>query len=142
MNVRRHRLADDPAYPAAAAADDPALAALRDQSDPDALVEALTDRLRRQFPTTLAADEWGRPVAYRHVVRAALSALPPHVTRELAERMTEQERPADPGPMLDATPVTVSVIDLVRQDQVAAGVGWPEQIAAGPLPAVDPAYDW
>jgi len=93
MNVLRTRRPD--AAPAIVLPDeDPAAAHLRDEPDPDPLVEALTARLRKQFPASLSCDEWGRPVAYRHVVRAALSALPPHVTRELAERLSEHDEPA------------------------------------------------
>lgn len=143
MNVLRARRPDD-ASTLAVPEEDPATAHLRDEADPDPLVEALTARLRKQFPTSLSSDEWGRPVAYRHVVRAALSALPPHITRELAERLGEhdepapvepeamavpglpaQELPSVPAPAADLTVLLpVAYVDL---DQPPAhGVGWPE----------------
>lgn len=124
MNMRRGRrgeAATSATTTAGAVLEDPALLHLRDEVDPDPLVEALTDRLRRQFPGSLTADEWGRPVAYRHVVRTALSALPPHVTRELAQRLAE-----DPPADLEVTPAPVDYIDLRQPSAlVSQGVGWP-----------------
>lgn len=150
MNVLRARR-PDAASTVVVPEEDPATAHLRDESDPDPLVEALTARLRKQFPASLSCDEWGRPVAYRHVVRAALSALPPHVTRELAERLGEHGVPTPVEPQTPdaqdlAAPqpsspdleslLPVAYIDLdqpmARVDSsplprpAAHGVGWPE----------------
>lgn len=133
MNVLRTRRSD--AAPSIVVPDeDPAMAHLRDESDPDPLVEALTARLRKQFPGSLSRDEWGRPVAYRHVVRAALAALPPHVTRELAERLSEHDEPAELSPAyvdLDepaaSLPETTGTGVPTRfSEPTTLGVGWPE----------------
>jgi hypothetical protein len=133
MNVLRTRRSD--AAPAIVLPEeDPATGHLRDESDPDPLVEALTARLRKQFPESLSCDEWGRPVAYRHVIRAALSALPPHVTRELAERLSEHDEPAELSlayvdldePAASLPEPTGTGAPLVFSEPMAHGVGWPE----------------
>lgn len=66
---------------------------LRDEPDPDPTVEAMTARLRRVFPNSLGVDEWGRPVAYRHVVRTALSALPIPAALEMPEQLRREALP-------------------------------------------------
>ena len=97
---------------------------LRDQGDSDPLVEALTERLRRQFPASLSYDEWGRPVAYRHVVRAALSALPPELMVDLAKRVSDPEPLPERG---QPQAPDARVVDLTTaRVPCYAGVGWPE----------------
>ena len=48
---------------------------LRDEWDPDPLVEQAVQRLRDSLGGMTATDEWGRPMAWRHVVRSALGPL-------------------------------------------------------------------
>jgi len=47
-------------------------ASFRDAVDPDPLVEAMVERLRSSLSGLVALDEYGRPVAWRQVVRLAL----------------------------------------------------------------------
>jgi len=47
-------------------------ASFRDAIDPDPLVEAMVERLRSSLAGLVALDEYGRPVAWRAVVRVAL----------------------------------------------------------------------
>lgn len=105
----------------------------RDESDPDPLVEAMTERLRRAFPESLNADEWGRPVSYRHVVRAALSALPPDVTLHV-RRLLARPGPAEAvktcsGSSPDVVVLPATEVVLAGEDSKPAfattGVGWP-----------------
>jgi hypothetical protein len=49
--------------------------ALRDEPDPDPVVQAAADRLREQLSSLQATDEWGRPVTWRQVARIALGPL-------------------------------------------------------------------
>ena len=44
----------------------------REDVDPDPLVEAMVERLRSSLSGLVALDEYGRPVAWRAVVRVAL----------------------------------------------------------------------
>lgn len=46
--------------------------ALREATDPDPLVEQMVERLRTSLSDMVALDEYGRPIAWRHVVRIAL----------------------------------------------------------------------
>ncbi len=46
--------------------------ALREAVDPDPLVEQMVERLRGSLSDLVALDEYGRPIAWRHVVRLAL----------------------------------------------------------------------
>lgn len=70
MRRAQHQLRD-PAAPATTHLPevDPAL---RDEPDPDPLVEAMVQRLRENLSALVALDEWGRPVPWRSVVRVAL----------------------------------------------------------------------
>lgn len=45
---------------------------LRDEVDADPIVEEMVSRLRAELTHLAALDEWGRPVAWRNVVRVAL----------------------------------------------------------------------
>ncbi len=49
--------------------------ALRDEPDPDPVVEAAAQRLRDQLSSMEPVDSWGRPVAWRQVARIALGDL-------------------------------------------------------------------
>jgi hypothetical protein len=48
---------------------------LRDEADPDPMVEEMVARLRAGLTSLVAIDEWGRPMAWRNVVRLALGPL-------------------------------------------------------------------
>jgi hypothetical protein len=48
---------------------------LRNEVDPDPLIEEMVGRLREGLGTLVAIDEWGRPLAWRNVVRLALGPL-------------------------------------------------------------------
>jgi hypothetical protein len=55
---------------------DPAeLARLRDERDPDPLLEEATERLRAALVHLDARDEWGRRLAWRQVARIALGPV-------------------------------------------------------------------
>jgi hypothetical protein len=82
---RRRDLDDDPELLALGLESDPEL---RDEPDPDPLVEAATERLREPLSALSAVDAWGRPVAWRHVARIVLGAAaaePPQPTEAPAE---------------------------------------------------------
>jgi hypothetical protein len=49
--------------------------ALRDERDPDPIVEEATERLRQELSDLGAVDAWGRPLAWRQVARIALGTL-------------------------------------------------------------------
>jgi hypothetical protein len=59
--------------------------ALRDEVDPDPVVEEATARLRDQLLGLEAVDAWGRPVAWRQVARIALGPL---ATSRVRDAMT------------------------------------------------------
>lgn len=48
--------------------------ALRNEVDPDPLIEEMVGRLRDGLSSLVAVDEWGRPLAWRNVVRLALGS--------------------------------------------------------------------
>jgi hypothetical protein len=48
---------------------------LRNEIDPDPLIEEMVNRLREGLSNLHAVDEWGRPLAWRNVVRLALGPL-------------------------------------------------------------------
>jgi hypothetical protein len=70
---RRHDQEQEPA-PVGPVRNEPDTA-LRDQVDPDRLVEEATARLRDQLQSLDAVDAWGRPLAWRQVARIALGSL-------------------------------------------------------------------
>ena len=47
---------------------------LRNEVDPDPLIEEMVGRLREGLGTLVAIDEWGRPLAWRNVVRRIVKA--------------------------------------------------------------------
>lgn len=73
MLSRRHRRSDAPSPPVAEP--DPRL---RDEPDADPLVEEMTARLRAGLGSLEATDQYGRPMAWRNVVRLAVG---PALTR-------------------------------------------------------------
>ena len=71
---RRHDHVDTEPSPLGLGDTEPDLA-MRDEHDPDPLVEEATQRLRDRLNALEAVDEWGRPVPWRHVARIALGSL-------------------------------------------------------------------
>ena len=51
---------------------DPRNPAFRDERDPDPLIEEMVQRLREGLRSLDAVDEWGRPLAWRNMLRMAL----------------------------------------------------------------------
>lgn len=81
-----------------------------DAVDPDPLVEEMVQRLRTGLSGMVALDEWGRPVAWRNVVRLALGPTLSRLRdaeadlamlRELAQR-SEEETAGEPQEPADA----------------------------------------
>jgi hypothetical protein len=76
-----------------------AWARLRDEVDPDPLVEEAVDRMRSALTSLEARDDWGRPLAWRHVARIALGPL---VTRlrdiQTTAALLDATRPAPEEP--------------------------------------------
>jgi hypothetical protein len=70
-DMRKAREPKDPARPATSWLPE-VDASYRDDVDPDPLVEAMVERLRSSLSGLVALDEYGRPVAWRVVVRVAL----------------------------------------------------------------------
>lgn len=113
---RSHSLTSEPpTEPSALTADTGPT--LRDQVDPDPVVEEAVQRLRSQVSNLEARDEWGRPLAWRQVARIVLGPL----IADLRDSQTSAQIAlalaghAGPTPS-DATTAT-------RQH---AGVGWPD----------------
>jgi hypothetical protein len=89
--LRRH---DDPAPLSGHPSPDPAL---RDEVDPDPLVEEATGRLREQLQCREPVDQWGRPVAWRQVARIALGPLAsPRVRDARTADLLEESVVAEP----------------------------------------------
>ena len=80
---------------------------LRDQVDPDPLVEEATARLREQLLALDAVDTWGRPLAWRQVARIALGSLATPRVRDaltadvLADAMNDAVAEQEPAPELE-----------------------------------------
>jgi len=71
------------------------LAALRDEPDPDPLVEQAADRLRAALTSLEARDEWGRALAWRQIARIALGPLVTELRdSQTAARLLDATRPA------------------------------------------------
>jgi hypothetical protein len=104
--------ADPERVDAAAAATEPHDLALRDEVDPDPVVEEAADRLRAALSSLVARDEWGRELAWRQVARIAVGPL---VTQLRDAQTTSQ--------LLDATRPPASAVPA--QDRTDSGSGWP-----------------
>jgi hypothetical protein len=85
---------------------DPADERLRAETDPDPLVEQGTERLRIALSSLDAKDEWGRPLAWRHVVRIAMGT----VLAELRDAQT-----------------ALSLAEATRRRVTEAATGWPSR---------------
>jgi hypothetical protein len=94
------------------AATEPHDLGLRDELDPDPLVEEAVERMRRSLSSLVARDEWGRELAWRQVARIAIGPL---LTRLRDAQTTTQ--------LLDATRPGTSGVP--PQDRSDSGSGWP-----------------
>jgi len=92
---------------------------LRDEPDPDPLIEEMTERLRAGLGSLVAVDEWGRTLAWRNVVRLAVGPLSGRLrdaetAAVIATSMVTEEpaplepEPVAPEPVLEAAPEPVS----------------------------------
>jgi hypothetical protein len=106
---------------------------LRDEPDPDPLIEEMVERLRHGLSSLNAVDEWGRPIAWRNVVRLALGPLANKLrdteqALELAvsmlpatgEAAAEQQPDPSPEPVAEAAPQEESL--PLHQETVQAQV--------------------
>lgn len=90
---------------------------LRDEVDPDSVVEEAVQRLRSHVSSLEARDEWGRPLAWRQVARIVLGPLIADLRDSQTATRIARALAEHAGPIRsDATDVT----------QQHAGVGWPE----------------
>ena len=122
---------------------------LRDERDPDPMIEEMAARLRGGLSRLEAYDEWGRPLAWRNVVRLAVGPMVSQLrdTQTAAEIATTMlaagsEPVAEPLPALLAEPVALEEEQPEVQGHL---VGWPsgEQPGREPLPepATEPAAE-
>jgi hypothetical protein len=132
---------------------------LRDETDPDPLVEQAAERLRQALHTLEARDEWGRPLAWRQVARIALGPILTQLRdAETAMRLKDAVAPAtateggteraEPAAAAEApsTPVPASSESASPEPAAAEPPRQPEptltdareQAEAGPRPDVDP----
>lgn len=105
---RARQVSRDPATPATSWLPE-VDASLRDDVDPDPLVEQMVERLRTHLSGLVALDEYDRPVAWRHVVRLALGPTlgqlrDAEASIALLEHVSQP--PADDVPAQPAAPVT------------------------------------
>lgn len=120
-------------------------ARLRDEVDPDPLVEQMVERLRRGLADLVALDAWGRPTPWREVVRLALGPalleLRDGQTASALAGALEADAPDDPrhaapgpepvaerparGPDLFSQPAPTSA-----EPAVEGQLGWPAQWSA------------
>lgn len=93
-------------------ADDPVL---RNEQDPDPLIEEMVQRLRDGLSSLSAYDEWGRPLAWRNVVRLAVGPLSGRL-RDAETAVTVAAHLAEPEQQ-PAEPVVLSeaVQDAVQE---------------------------
>jgi hypothetical protein len=96
---------------------------LRNEVDPDPLIEEMVGRLREGLSSMVAVDEWGRPLAWRNVVRLALGSLAGRLrdteqALEIAVSMippTAEDPSEEPAPQpLEAPAVLGAPIDTVE----------------------------
>jgi hypothetical protein len=92
------------------------VAALRDEPDPDPLVEQAADRLRAALTSLEARDEWGRALAWRQVARIALGPL----VTELRDSQTAARLLAATRPAPTTEPPAEAEVDIFDGDDSAA----------------------
>lgn len=106
---RRKTVVEEPRV--AAPAEDPAL---RDEKDPDPLIEEMVERLRDGLSSMNAFDEWGRPIAWRNVVRLAVGPLMGRLRdAETAVAVATHLSPPEPAAVLSEA-VTEAVQEAVH----------------------------
>ena len=111
---------------------------LRDEVDPDPLIEEMVGRLREGLSNLDAMDEWGRPLAWRNVVRLALGPLASRLrdteqALELAVSMLPENAEEQPAPEQPALHVVEAVEAAVEEPAVEEPVA--EEAAAEPTVA-------
>jgi hypothetical protein len=111
-----------PAEPATAATLTPAdLTHLRDEPDPDPLVEEAAERLRGAIVSLDARDEWGRRLPWRQVARIALG---PVVTQlrdaQTAARLMAATQPSAPEPV-EQRDIVLDVIHAMLRETHLTG---------------------
>jgi len=102
---------------------------LRDEIDPDPLIEEMVGRLREGLSALDAVDEWGRPLAWRNVVRLALGPL--------ANKLRDTEQALELAVSMLPQPAEAAVAEPAAEVAPAA------EPAAEPAsePAVEPASE-
>jgi hypothetical protein len=137
---------------------------LRNEIDPDPLIEEMVARLRDGLSAMDAVDEWGRPMAWRNVVRLALgplasklrdteqalelavSMIPPaeEEERRVEDRRSEDRRADSPEvveePVAVAEPVAAPQEDLPTAE-ATVDVILPAADAVTDLPVENPAAE-
>ncbi|HET6817866.1 MAG TPA: hypothetical protein VFH66_11625 [Mycobacteriales bacterium] len=103
---------DDVIVDASPATVEPEDSFLRDEVDPDPLVEEAVERLRDALGTLVARDEWGRPLPWRQVARIAIGPL-----------LTQLRDVQTAAQLLDATRPDPSAVP--SQNRTEVGSGWP-----------------
>ncbi|HEU5034247.1 MAG TPA: hypothetical protein VFT62_05750 [Mycobacteriales bacterium] len=134
---------------------------LRDETDPDPLVEQAAERLRQALHTLEARDEWGRALAWRQVARIALGPILTQLRdAETAMRLKDAVAPAadadasgdtpetDPSqhlslPQEPVTPVADAQHEAPASTEQQLGIEQPDHHAdqhvdPAPRPTVDP----
>jgi hypothetical protein len=123
---------------------------LRDEVDPDPLIEEMVARLRDGLSNLHAVDEWGRPLAWRNVVRLALgpmagrlrdteqalelavSMIP--VNEEAAERRVEERRVEERRSEPAEAAASVEPTEDVEEPQATVDVILPAAEAVSDVP--------
>ena len=103
--------------------------ALRDERDPDPTVDEAVERLRRDVSELVAYDEWGRPLAWRHVARIVLgplvsdlrdsqtaARLGQHIAEPVAQAQAQVEESDAPAASVEMPPASIQL------PETAAGV--------------------
>ena len=103
---------------------------LRDERDPDDLVEEATARLRDTLITLDARDEWGRAIAWRQVVRIALAPMLAELRdARTISRLTAMLEQRGPDVLeFDVSPTTpwFDIAERMRaDDDPSSATGWP-----------------
>ena len=96
--------------------------ALREAMDPDPLVEQMVERLRVSLSGLVALDEYGRPIAWRHVVRLAVGPTLGRL-RDAETSLTLMQQVMD-----------LPAADELGPRQAAGTTGWPPFRGAVPPP--------
>jgi len=122
--------------------------ALRNEVDPDPLIEEMVARLRDNLSSLVAVDEWGRPLAWRNVVRLALgplgsrlrdtqqalelavSMIPPTAESVASDELAYE--PIDEAPEVVESPIE-AVAELLASDGPVAHLSVEDSAAEAPV---------